>query len=103
MSRQPCVWASRASPAQKSKEKCFRNFVENIYISRRIQDSDGWYIFELVASETNLGKKHSVHVGSDYANHIRFVPTNIFDIPAALLLHFWHNFTHVLHASSWRC
>ena len=62
MVRQPLVWASMASPAQKSRglrvvsfQKLFKG-----YILCLLNNSDGQYVFELFAHETNLMKKRSV-------------------------------------------
>ena len=60
--RQPDVWPSRASPAQKALgfrvvwfQKLFRDSILFLLVH-----SFGRYIFELFVRETNLKKKHSV-------------------------------------------
>ena len=63
MTRQPDVWASRASPAQKARgfrvvwfQKLFRDYILFVLVH-----SFGRYIiFELFVRETNLKKKDSV-------------------------------------------
>ena len=66
MLRQPRIWASRASPAQKMRglrvvlfQKLFQG-----YIFCFLGDSFGQYIFEQYARETNLKKKRSVRLGA---------------------------------------
>ena len=60
--RQSLFWASRASPAQKSKGLrmvCFKNFSRATFFCFHVH-SDGRCIFELSAHEKNLMKKRSV-------------------------------------------